>query len=58
MLTLDYLKDGADTLIEREFRQRSLWKLTRLFNHRLQDLSVEFAVHWNMRANYLSLWRT
>ncbi|EJL93138.1 hypothetical protein [Pantoea sp. GM01] len=58
MLTLDYLKDGADTLFKRELRQRSLWKLTRLFNHRLQDLAVEFALHWNVRANYLSLWRT
>ncbi|MBK5017167.1 hypothetical protein [Pantoea sp. S62] len=45
MLTLDYLKDGPDTLIERELRQRSLWKLTRLFSYRLQNLAVEFAVH-------------
>lgn len=58
MLTQDYLKEGADTLIRRELRQRSLWKLTRLFNHRLQDLAVQFAVHWNVRASYLSLWRT
>jgi len=58
MLTLDYLKGGADTLIERELRQQSLWKLTRLFSHRLQDLAVQFAVHWNVRANYLSLWCT
>ena len=58
MLTLDYLKDGADTPIERELLQRSLLKLTRLFNHRLQDLAVHFSVHWNVRASYLSLWRT
>lgn len=58
MLTQEYLPKEAHTLIERELRQRSLWKLTRLFNHRLQDLSVLFAEHFNVRASYLSLWRT
>ena len=58
MLTQDYLTRETQTLIYRELRQRSLWKLTRLFNHRLQDLAVLFAAHFNVRASYLSLWRT
>jgi len=31
ILTPDYPKDGAGTLFKRKLRQRSLWKLTRLF---------------------------
>lgn len=58
MLTQKYLTRETRTLIERELRQRSLWKLTRLFNHRLQDLAVLFAERYNVRASYLSLWRT
>ncbi|MEC4256747.1 hypothetical protein VJV57_26410, partial [Escherichia coli] len=57
MLTQAYLTPQTLTLIHRELRQRSLWKLTRLFNHRLQDLAVLFAAHFNVRASYLSLWR-
>ncbi|MBZ6397836.1 MULTISPECIES: hypothetical protein [Pantoea] len=58
MLTQEYLNRETRALIERELRQRSLWKLTRLFNHRLQDLAVLFAERYNVRASYLSLWRT
>lgn len=55
IFTRDHLKDGADTLIKRELRQPSLLKLTRLNSHQLQDLAVQFALHWNIRTSYLSL---
>jgi len=58
MLMQEYLARQTRTLIERELRPRNLWKLTRLFNLRLQDLAVLFAERYNVRASYLSLWRT
>lgn len=58
MLNQDYLTPEIHTLVERELRQLSLWKLTRLFNPELQDLSVLFAARFSVRAGYLSLWRT
>lgn len=57
MLTQSYLTTETHALVERELRQRSLWKLTRLFNPGLQDLAVLFAMRFNVRASYLSLWR-
>ena len=38
MLTQEYLTSETRTLIERELRQRSLWKLIRLFNHCQQEI--------------------
>lgn len=58
MLSQSYLTPEIHTLVERELRQLSLWKLTRLFNPELQDLSVLFAARFSVRAGYLSLWRT
>lgn len=57
-LTQDYITKEARTLINRELRQQTLWKLTRLFEHRLQELGVLFAERFNQRASYLSSWRT
>lgn len=57
MLKQRYLTKETRTLIERELRQRSLWKLTRLFEHRLQDTAVLFTARFNVRADYLSKWR-
>ena len=45
MLTQEYLTSETRTLIERELRQSSLWKLTRLFNHCQQDLAVLFGLN-------------
>lgn len=58
MLTQEFLSSETRALIERELRQRSLWKLTGVFEHRLQDAAVLFIARYNVRAAYLSKWRS
>jgi len=58
MLTQEFLSPETRTLVERELRQRSLYKLTGIFEHRLQDTAVLFNTRFNVRADYLSKWRS
>lgn len=57
MLKQPYLNKKAARLIKRELRQRSLYRLTGLYNYRLQDLAVMLCDSYNLRAGYLKPWR-
>jgi len=57
MLTQPYLNKNAVSLAKRELRQRSLYRLTGLYNYRLQDLAVIMCDRYGLRAGYLKPWR-
>lgn len=57
MLTQPYLNKNAVRLAKRELRQRSLYRLTGLYNYRLQDLAVIMCDRYGLRAGYLKPWR-
>lgn len=57
MLKQPYLNKKVTRLIKRELRQRSLYRLTGLYNYRLQDLAVMLCDRYSLRAGYLKPWR-
>lgn len=57
MIKQPYLNKKAIRLAKCELRQRSLYKLTGLFNYRLQDLAVVLCDRYGLRAGYLKPWR-
>lgn len=57
MLTQPYLNEKDIKLAKLELRQRSLYRLTGLYNYRLQDLSVIMCDRYGLRVGYLKPWR-
>lgn len=57
MLNQAYLKKKDLRLVRRELRQRSLYQLTGIFEHRLQDMAVALCEGNDRRAGYLRHWR-
>lgn len=53
----DFLSEEARALAELELRQRSLYQLTGIFYHRLQEPAVQLITRYKLRARYLAQWR-
>jgi len=57
MLTQPYLDEKVVKLVKLELRQRGLYRLTGLYNYRLQNLSVIISDRYGLKATYLKPWR-
>ncbi|APG19853.1 hypothetical protein A3780_20660 [Kosakonia radicincitans] len=57
MLKQTFTNPKVHGVITLELNQKSLYRLTGLIDHRLQDAAIIFLSRFNLRARYLAPWR-